>query len=344
MSAIRLANTLAVTATSLCLAGCASGRKPARPMASEDATQAPSASAPGDIQFPQTSSPHPRPESLAQIPDRSILAAPGKSNSDAVVSLVGTNVSPAPYVERLFSKEYGLLLYEDTKEVFTAPGHWGTREWAVFGGLSATVVGLTFADRAIRNHEQSHLGTFSDTVAKELAPLGAEYSFGALGAFYLAGIIWDNPNARAVTHDGLAASLITSAMIIPAMKYTFGRARPDQDRGSKDFDPFNIGQSSFPSGHTAQAFTVATVIAEHYDSWWVKGVSYGAASLVGWARVHKDRHFASDCFAGAVIGTFVGHTVVKYNQRHRAGRAGKRATVTPFYDGQATGLALDYQF
>lgn len=341
MSATRLANTLAVTATSLCLSGCATARKPASPLALDGATQA---SPSGVTQFPQTSSPYPRPESLAQLPDRSSLAAANNPNPSLDVKSTATNVRREQYVEPLFSKEYGLLLYQDTKEVFTAPGHWGTKEWAVFGGLTSVVIGLNFADRIIRNQSQSRLGTFSDTVAREIAPLGADYSFGALGAFYLAGVIWDNPNARAVAHDGLAASLITSAMIIPAMKYTFGRARPDQDRGSKDFDPFNIGQSSFPSGHTAQAFTVATVIAEHYDSWWVKGVSYGAASLVAWARIHKDRHFASDCFAGAIIGTFVGHTVVKYNRRHRAGKAAKRATVTPFYDGHATGLALDYQF
>jgi hypothetical protein len=203
---------------------------------------------------------------------------------------------------------------------------------------------LPYLDEAIRDWDQAHRANPSDTFAKEIAPLGTTYSLGALGAFYLAGAIWDKPKARAVAQDGLAASLITSVMIIPAMKFTFGRSRPHEEHGAKDFDVFNINKSSFPSGHTAQAYTVAAAVAAHYDSWWIKGASYGAASLVGWARVHQDRHFTSDCVAGAVIGTFVGHTVARYNQRHRAKAGARKTTLTPFYDGQATGLAIDYKF
>ncbi len=62
---------------------------------------------------------------------------------------------------------------------------------------------------------------------------------------------------------------------------------------------------------------LATVIAEHYDSIWIKAASYIVASAVGYARLNNNEHWASDVLAGAALGTFVGHVVVHYNLRQR---------------------------
>jgi hypothetical protein len=42
------------------------------------------------------------------------------------------------------------------------------------------------------------------------------------------------------------------------------------------FKPFSNNQS-FPSGHSSQAFAVATAIAENYPVWWVQTLCYGGA-------------------------------------------------------------------
>jgi len=39
--------------------------------------------------------------------------------------------------------------------------------------------------------------------------------------------------------------------------------------------------------------------------------------MVGYARLLDKRHWTSDVLAGAAIGTFVGKTVVQFNQKHR---------------------------
>jgi len=262
----------------------------------------------------------------------------------AAISPVTNALANPLYVENLFSAEYAKLFYQDTKHVFTSPLRWRTKEWMAVGVLGGTVAGLTFADESIQKWSQSHRASPSDQFAKNIAPLGYTYSAGVFGSFYLVGALANKPKARAVAQDGLAASIINSYMIMPLMKFTVGRARPDQDHGSKEYDLFCLTQSSMPSGHTSQAFTMASVIAAHYDSWWIRGAAYGTASLVGWARVHQNRHFTSDCVAGAIIGTFVGHTVTRYNQRYRAERGERKMTFTPFYDGGAVGLAMDYRF
>jgi undecaprenyl-diphosphatase len=64
---------------------------------------------------------------------------------------------------------------------------------------------------------------------------------------------------------------------------------------------------SFPSGHTITTFALAVVLAKGYPSW--KIPIYGLACLIGFSRIYLDSHFASDVFAGAVLGVWVGWMV-----------------------------------
>ncbi len=61
--------------------------------------------------------------------------------------------------------------------------------------------------------------------------------------------------------------------------------------------------SSFPSGHTVAAFSVATVFARRYrDHRWVPWVAYGMAGVIGFSRITLQSHFPADVFVGAVLG------------------------------------------
>jgi hypothetical protein len=66
---------------------------------------------------------------------------------------------------------------------------------------------------------------------------------------------------------------------------------------------------------------------------------------VGFARVERHNHFPTDVGAGAIIGTFVGTTVVHFNQRHRAERAGRtHLSWAPLFQGGAVGLQGSLSF
>jgi membrane-associated phospholipid phosphatase len=66
--------------------------------------------------------------------------------------------------------------------------------------------------------------------------------------------------------------------------------------------PFGKG-SSFPSGHAAGAFSIATVIARRYGNHrWVPFAAYGIAALVSFSRVPDRAHYPSDVFLGAALG------------------------------------------
>ena len=63
------------------------------------------------------------------------------------------------------------------------------------------------------------------------------------------------------------------------------------------------GNGSFPSGHSMEAFSVATIIARRYGNHrWVPYVAYGLASLVGFSRLTLNVHFLSDVFMGGALG------------------------------------------
>ncbi len=63
------------------------------------------------------------------------------------------------------------------------------------------------------------------------------------------------------------------------------------------------GNGSFPSGHTIEAFSVATIVARRYGNHrWVPYAAYGLASLVGFSRLSLSVHFLSDVFMGGALG------------------------------------------
>ncbi|HVT18769.1 MAG TPA: phosphatase PAP2 family protein [Thermoanaerobaculia bacterium] len=222
------------------------------------------------------------------------------------------------------------VLAYDARAIFTAPGHWQRRQWAIF---SAEVLGVAVVskslDRSIRNE---------DVLAADLEPLGSWGSFGVLGLFYLDGVWRHDAKARHVAEDGLAASIIASGVITPFLKLALGRSRPSQNRGNYHFHPFS-GDASFPSGHATQAFAVASVIASTYKQAWVQIVSYGAAGLVGFGRLRHNAHFASDVIVGALIGDSIGRAVVHANRRLRT-----RVAVAPLVGPGERGLVLTAAF
>lgn len=233
---------------------------------------------------------------------------------------------------------YPSIVLDDMRHVLTAPVRWQTPEWRNAGLTTLGVIGVAaIADRPIRDEMRRHSG--NSRLMRDVERFGAEYSLGVLGGFYLAGTLGDDARASAVAQDGLAASLVASGIVTPALKYVTGRSRPRDATGTTRLRPLS-GAASFPSGHTTQAFAVASVIASHYDETWVKCSSYAVAGLVGVARSYHDAHFASDVLAGALIGTLVGQSVVAHNRTLRAGKL----TVLPDLAPDRIGVRLAGNF
>lgn len=129
------------------------------------------------------------------------------------------------------------------------------------------------------------------------------------------------------------AILIKSEMMVGILTFSLKRitAVPRPDTG----DP-----TSFPSGHTAQAFAAATFMSKEYGdkSIWYSIGAYTVATGVGAMRVMNNRHWVSDVLVGAGIG-ILSTNLVYLTHQYRWGKKnkGSQTTVMPSYEGQ-TGM------
>lgn len=229
---------------------------------------------------------------------------------------------------------YPAVLLEDVKFITTAPARWHADDWKDVGWASLAVVTTAIAiDAPLRDEMRRQ--PRSNSFMLNIERLGAEYSIGVVGGFFLAGSLAGNDTALSVAQDGLSASIIASGLITPALKIATGRSRPHEDAGTCNFQGLGANKlnSSFPSGHTTEAFALASVISAHYEETWVKTSAYAVASLVGIARTYHDAHFASDVLAGALIGNWVGQSVVAHNQLHPSGTAVILPEIAPGLSG-----------
>lgn len=238
----------------------------------------------------------------------------------------GAGAEPPSQTPAERSLGYPTLLWEDTKHVLSAPARWDEQEWKDMGWTALGVLGvMAVIDRPVQDAmrriapDNDPLTPDDNRFLHEMERFGREYSLGLLGGFFIAGVLSDNETAIAVAQDGLTSVILASGIITTVTKVAVGRARPRDDLGTAEFNPFG-GDQSFPSGHTSHAFAIASVIANHYDETWITYSSYTVAGLVGLARSYHGGHFASDILAGGIIGTMVGKSVVEYNKPIRANR------------------------
>lgn len=170
---------------------------------------------------------------------------------------------------------------------------------------------------------------------------GAWYSLaGASAGTLLIGQFGGNPKARET--GWLAFEALGHAQVATfAIKQITNRGRPlDNDqRGG-----FWRGGTSFPSGHSAGAFAVATIFAYEYrDKPIVPITAYSLASLVAISRVGARRHWLSDVFAGGSLGFMMGRFTYK---RHHPGQGQPtlKTALTPEVGFSPYGPALNWTF
>lgn len=102
----------------------------------------------------------------------------------------------------------------------------------------------------------------------------------------------------------LALGTLTLWLVVEAIKATIRRRRPflllTQTRV---IGPREAGRS-FPSGHTSQAFFVATLLVTYFQvTGWLVVLAYAVAGLVGFTRMYVGVHYPRDVMAGMILGS-----------------------------------------
>lgn len=213
--------------------------------------------------------------------------------------------SPAAKRERSFFKD----ILRDQRAIWTSPFRLGRGDAKWLAPLGVSTLALAATDQ--------YTGQLSDSrrrisVSKNISHAGSLYSAGGLAAaFYLVGRATGNARARETGRLG-GEALIDSALVFTALKTVSQRPRPTIDDAHAEF--FDGGRS-FPSGHAASAWAIATVVAhEYHDRRAVQVAAYGLASAVSVSRYTSRKHFLSDVLVGSAIGYGIGRYI--YKTRH----------------------------
>jgi membrane-associated phospholipid phosphatase len=265
-----------------------------------------------------------------------LLTAPAARAADAPAQAP----SQAPTHANL---EYAKTAARDAGSIASSPLRWEKSDWLEAGAVAGTAVGLyAAADPWARDA----FGRGHGRVADRFAILGRTFGDGfytvpLLAAAYGAGEYRHDRRLRRASLDAVEA-LAISGLFVTGIKMTAGRARPFYGRGRGDWTGPSSDNAhySFPSGHTSDAFAVATVLATEYaDVPGLAPAAYGLAILTGLSRVYHDQHWTSDAFVGGALGYFTAKAVTR---RHRDPDG--RWAVVPVLLEKGGGLSVALRF
>ena len=112
----------------------------------------------------------------------------------------------------------------------------------------------------------------------------------------------------------LAESFAANVAFTFLLKKTINRKRPGE------IDPtFSVmtpsSSRSFPSGHTSEAFSLATSLTLVLPKWYVIAPAYTFAGLVGSSRMYLGAHYPSDIIAGALVGSGAAWLSYQFNKK-----------------------------
>ncbi len=188
----------------------------------------------------------------------------------------------------------------------------------------AAITGITFAtDARIRATIQGHNSRFRNSVAYVGNAFGyAKNVYPALLLGTVGGKVIGASDLYRVSWRALKSTALAGGATL-VLKSLIGRRRPDVSPDDPyRFSPISFTSTSLPSGHTTVAFSFATSLAMETKSTLPDIVLYGLAATTVFARVHVDKHRASDTIVGAGLGILAARLVRRYD------RSGGVGTVT----------------
>jgi Capsule assembly protein Wzi/PAP2 superfamily len=202
----------------------------------------------------------------------------------------------------------------DQKRFWTTPTRLQVKDLKWIVPLTAVTGAFIASDSWwARQVPASHVST-SKTISNYTT-----YSFIALGgSSFLFGQMTHDDH---LSESGLLAGegAIDATAVAYVFKEVTQRKRPYQGNGNGSFF---TGGTSFPSEHSAIAWSVASVWAHEYPGWFSQMAAYGLATAVSATRVTAKQHFPSDAIIGSALGWYFGRQVYRAHHDPELGGSG----------------------
>jgi membrane-associated phospholipid phosphatase len=205
-----------------------------------------------------------------------------------------------------------------------------TRRDLLMGGVAIAATGVLsiFDDDIAKASQQSRyqstsLHRFSLDVSKANE---TTLTIAGIAGYGLGRLVHSSTLTDVALHT--TESVVLASLASQVIRGPLGRTRPHEAGDTNQYD-FKFGKGftsfdhrAFPSIHTSSGMAVATVLTMEMQRRHVAATPYiapilfAAGLLPGISRIQLDQHWASDVFAGAVMGVFAGYKVVSYSHDH----------------------------
>lgn len=173
---------------------------------------------------------------------------------------------------------------------------------------AATGVLIGYGDQVAADRIQS---TNMQDAAKKASNIGLAVGLGSSAAAWMIGCATHHSYAAESGFKALEAAGVALGVDL-GLKAAFNRQYPYTTKSSGEFWE---GGKSFPSGHSATSFALASAMAHRYPhNWWIKWGSYALATTVSVSRFPAKKHFPSDILVGAPIGFFIGKYMAEHDR------------------------------
>lgn len=233
-----------------------------------------------------------------------------------------------------------LNVAHDQKTIWSGPFKARVQDLNWIVPVIGVTAGLINSDAELssRIDTTSSFAQHADTISNG----GVALALGGAGGLYLLGRYHGNPHQRETGILGIEAAT-DSLLVTEALKVATWRQRPTAGTGQGLFFQSSVNglDSSFPSAHSAVAWSVASLISHEYPGLFTQAFSYTVATGVSLSRVWGKKHFPSDVFVGAVAGWLIGRQVYaahhntelgggSYGTFHRDSTGGELPTAARF--------------
>lgn len=202
------------------------------------------------------------------------------------------------------------------------------REFLAFGAI----LGASFAaDRGVRSYFKKHRNRFYRHYANFSNNFGNGY-FMFPGVFLLGAYGYYSEDSKLFNASLISIeSGITAGLITVFIKSVVGRERPYGTDNPFKFKPFTVKEKylSFPSGHSAIAWSMVTPFAVYYR----EPILYAIPLSVSFARIYKEKHWLSDTVFSSGLGFAVGYF---FSKRHLKKRL--------FFEFTGNSVSVGYRF
>lgn len=228
---------------------------------------------------------------------------------------------------------------KDQEGILTSPLRLRKKELVWLAPVAAATTAAFMFDRSALGHVSTDPSRVNDfRTASNFT--GIYVPVAAAGAALLGGTIRHDEHLRETGALAMTA-MVDAQLLTTFIKYSADRARPSATGSTPSSGAFwpnghSFSADSFPSGHAANAFAVAHVIADEYPGWKVKLAVYSLAAATGFERVAGREHFPSDVLVGGALGYLVGGYVFN----HHSMRSKTHVAFAPMFGHGGGGVSL----